>query len=66
MQRHEVAGFPEPEARIVTEDAEHLTLRITALVTIEKAWIARNLCFLAALADHSVSLEVEHLTKLAP
>jgi hypothetical protein len=43
-----------PEARIVAEDETHATV----CVRVEKAWLARNIHFLAALADCATVLSI--------
>jgi hypothetical protein len=41
-----------PEARIITEDDTHAVVA----VRIEKAWLSRNIHFLAALADCAITV----------
>lgn len=41
--------FLMTEARIIQENSTHIAVALS----LPKAWIARNLCFLAALADHA-------------
>jgi hypothetical protein len=43
-----------PEARIIAEDETHATI----CVRVEKAWLSRNIHFLAALADCAAVLTV--------
>ena len=47
-----------PEARIIEEDDTHAIIA----VRIEKAWLTRNIHFLAALADCATVLTVLPMT----
>jgi hypothetical protein len=43
-----------PEARIISEDETHATV----CVRVEKAWLTRNIHFLAALVDCATILTI--------